>query len=103
VDLISFTGGRAPAERIAAAEGAKKIISELGRNNATIVCADADAEAAAKAIVAGAFGVAGQNCLSVQGVYVHTSLFEEVPPGGLRNGWKKPKRPAPPSTPAGPA
>jgi hypothetical protein len=40
--------------------------------------ADADAKAAAKAIVAGAFGVAGQNCLSVQRVYVHTSLFDEV-------------------------
>ena len=29
-------------------------------------------------IVAGAFGVAGQNCLSVQRVYVHISLFEQV-------------------------
>ncbi|WP_458113063.1 aldehyde dehydrogenase family protein [Arthrobacter sp. R1-13] len=78
VDLISFTGGPATAERIAAAAGAKKILSELGGNNATIVCADADAQAAAKAIVAGAFGVAGQNCLSVQRVYVHTSLFDQV-------------------------
>ncbi|WP_247048924.1 aldehyde dehydrogenase family protein, partial [Arthrobacter rhizosphaerae] len=78
VDLISFTGGPATADRIASAAGAKKILSELGGNNATIVCADADAAAAAKAIVAGAFGVAGQNCLSVQRVYVHTSLFEQV-------------------------
>lgn len=78
VDLISFTGGPATADRIAAAAGAKKILSELGGNNATIVCADADPAAAAAAIVAGAFGVAGQNCLSVQRVYVHTSLFEQV-------------------------
>jgi glyceraldehyde-3-phosphate dehydrogenase (NADP+) len=78
VDLISFTGGPQTADRIAAAAGAKKIISELGGNNATIVCPDADAIQAAKAIVAGAFGVAGQNCLSVQRVYVHTSLFEQV-------------------------
>jgi glyceraldehyde-3-phosphate dehydrogenase (NADP+) len=78
VDLISFTGGPATAERIAAAAGAKKILSELGGNNATIVCADADPEAAADAIVAGAFGVAGQNCLSVQRVYVHTSVFCRV-------------------------
>ena len=78
MDLISFTGGPETAERIAAAAGAKKIVSELGGNNATIVCADADAARAAKAIVAGAFGVAGQNCLSVQRVYVHTSVFEEV-------------------------
>ena len=78
IDLISFTGGPQTAERIAAAAGAKKILSELGGNNATIVCADADAQTAAKAVVAGAFGVAGQNCLSVQRVYVHTSLFEAV-------------------------
>jgi acyl-CoA reductase-like NAD-dependent aldehyde dehydrogenase len=78
VDLISFTGGPVTAERIAAAAGSKKILSELGGNNATIVCSDADPEAAAKAIVDGAFGVAGQNCLSVQRVYVHISLFEEV-------------------------
>jgi glyceraldehyde-3-phosphate dehydrogenase (NADP+) len=78
VDLISFTGGPHTAERIAAAAGPKKILSELGGNNATIVCADADASQAADAIVAGAFGVAGQNCLSVQRVYVHISLFEEV-------------------------
>ncbi|MET4538763.1 glyceraldehyde-3-phosphate dehydrogenase (NADP+) [Arthrobacter bambusae] len=78
VDLISFTGGPKTADRIAAAAGAKKILSELGGNNATIVCADADAEAAAEAIVSGAFGVAGQNCLSVQRVYVHISLFDDV-------------------------
>lgn len=78
VDLISFTGGPQTAERIAAAAGAKKILSELGGNNATIVCADADPHAAAEAIVAGAFGVAGQNCLSVQRVYVHISQFEQV-------------------------
>ena len=78
VDLISFTGGPNTADRIAAAAGAKKILSELGGNNATIVCADAEPARAAEAIVAGAFGVAGQNCLSVQRVYVHISLFEEV-------------------------
>lgn len=78
VDLISFTGGPKTADRIAAAAGAKKILSELGGNNATIVCSDAEPKKAAEAIVAGAFGVAGQNCLSVQRVYVHISLFDEV-------------------------
>lgn len=78
VDLISFTGGPKTADRIAAAAGAKKILSELGGNNATIVCADAEPKKAAEAIVAGAFGVAGQNCLSVQRVYIHISLFDKV-------------------------
>ncbi|WP_077489849.1 aldehyde dehydrogenase family protein [Sinomonas mesophila] len=78
IDLISFTGGPRTADRIAAAAGAKKIVSELGGNNPTIVCADADPAWAAEAIVAGAFGVAGQNCLSVQRVYVHATLFQTV-------------------------
>ncbi|WP_458106520.1 aldehyde dehydrogenase family protein [Arthrobacter sp. R3-55] len=78
VDLISFTGGPKTADRIAAAAGAKKILSELGGNNATIVCADANVQTTAEAVVAGAFGVAGQNCLSVQRVYVHISLFDQV-------------------------
>jgi glyceraldehyde-3-phosphate dehydrogenase (NADP+) len=78
IDLISFTGGPRTAERIAAVAGGKKILSELGGNNATIVCADADPIDAADAIVAGAFGVAGQNCLSVQRVFVHTTLFDRV-------------------------
>jgi acyl-CoA reductase-like NAD-dependent aldehyde dehydrogenase len=78
VDLVSFTGGPETAERIAAVAGARKVVSELGGNNATIVCADADVVQAGHAIVAGAFGVAGQNCLSVQRVYVHTSLYDEL-------------------------
>ena len=76
IDLISFTGGPRTPNALPPPPG-QKILSELGGNNATIVCADADPIDAADAIVAGAFGVAGQNC-SVQRVYVHTSLFERV-------------------------
>jgi acyl-CoA reductase-like NAD-dependent aldehyde dehydrogenase len=78
VDLISFTGGRRVAEQITSAVGPKKILMELGGNNPTLVCADADLDLAATEIVRGAFGVAGQNCLSVQRVYVHDSLFSAV-------------------------
>ncbi len=78
VDLISFTGGPRTGELIARSAGARKMLMELGGNNAVIVCADATVQAAATAIVAGAFGVAGQNCLSVQRVYAHASVYEEV-------------------------
>jgi acyl-CoA reductase-like NAD-dependent aldehyde dehydrogenase len=76
VDLISFTGGAMTAEKISAAAGPRKLLMELGGNNPTIVCADADLDAAVRGVVAGAFGVAGQNCLSVQRVYVHESCFD---------------------------
>lgn len=49
---------------------------ELGGNNVVIVAADSDLAHAAEACVAGAFGVAGQNCLSVQRVYVQRDVIE---------------------------
>jgi acyl-CoA reductase-like NAD-dependent aldehyde dehydrogenase len=76
VDLISFTGGPATAAKISAAAGPRKLLMELGGNNPTIVCADADLSTAVSEVVVGAFGVAGQNCLSVQRVYVHESRFD---------------------------
>lgn len=76
VDLVSFTGGPRTGDVIARMAGAKKTMMELGGNNAVIVCSDAAWEAASVAVVDGAFGVAGQNCLSVQRVYVHRSLFD---------------------------
>ena len=78
VDVVSFTGGPATAARISAMAGPRRLLMELGGNNPTLVCADADPTAAAAAIVAGAFGAAGQNCLSVQRVYIARELFDLV-------------------------
>jgi len=78
VDAISFTGGPRTAARISAMAGPRRLLMELGGSNPTLVCADADPTAAAAAIVDGAFGVAGQNCLSVQRVYVARELFDLV-------------------------
>jgi glyceraldehyde-3-phosphate dehydrogenase (NADP+) len=78
VDVISFTGGPRTAARISATAGPRRLLMELGGNNPTLVCADADPTAAAAAIVAGAFGAAGQNCLSVQRVYIARELFDLV-------------------------
>ncbi len=77
VDLVSFTGGYSTGNAVARAAGARKTLMELGGNNATIVLADADSAAATRAVVSGAFGVAGQNCLSVQRVYVAAALADE--------------------------
>lgn len=78
VAVVSFTGGTLTAREIARTAGVKKLLMELGGNNATIVCADADVDLAVEKIVAGAFGVAGQNCLSVQRVFVERPLFSTV-------------------------
>lgn len=74
VDLVSFTGGYSTGNVIARAAGPKKLLMELGGNAPLIVLADSDWEAAAGAAVDGAFGVAGQNCLSVQRVFVEAPV-----------------------------
>ncbi|MCU1656301.1 MAG: putative aldehyde dehydrogenase, partial [Pseudonocardiales bacterium] len=78
IGLVSFTGGHRTGSTVARTAGAKKMIMELGGNCAVIVLADADLEAAAAGIVDGAFGVAGQNCVSVQRVFVADSVSSEL-------------------------
>jgi acyl-CoA reductase-like NAD-dependent aldehyde dehydrogenase len=80
VDLINFTGGGPTAQRIVATGGLKRTLFELGGNGATIVHADANLEKAVDGIIPGAFGLAGQSCVSVQRLYVHRSLYERMLP-----------------------
>jgi acyl-CoA reductase-like NAD-dependent aldehyde dehydrogenase len=77
VALVSFTGGPRTAAKITAVAGPRKMLMELGGNNPTIVCSDAVLSDAVAGVVDGAFGVAGQNCLSVQRVYVQRWLYGE--------------------------
>ncbi|WP_100372780.1 aldehyde dehydrogenase family protein [Bacillus sp. FJAT-45037] len=76
VRFISFTGGYHTGEAITKKAGVKKIAMELGSNAPTIVLADADLEEAVQSTVSGAFGVAGQNCIGVQRLYVEEPVFE---------------------------
>jgi glyceraldehyde-3-phosphate dehydrogenase (NADP+) len=78
VDMVSFTGGYATGNAVASTAGAKKTLMELGGNGTVVVLRDADVRRAADAVVDGAFGNAGQNCLSVQRVFVAPELAEEL-------------------------
>jgi len=78
VDMVSFTGGYATGNAVAATAGAKKTLMELGGNGTVVVLPDADVRRAADAVVDGAFGNAGQNCLSVQRVFVARDLIDEL-------------------------
>jgi glyceraldehyde-3-phosphate dehydrogenase (NADP+) len=76
--MISFTGSLAVGRRLMSHAGLKKATMELGSNSAVIVMDDADHEQAAARIVAGAFALAGQVCISVQRVYVHREAMETL-------------------------
>jgi len=80
VDLVVFTGSVATGRRIAVA-CAEKLIPcslELGGKDAAIVLADCDLERSARGIVWGAFTNAGQNCASIERVYVERSIADKM-------------------------
>jgi acyl-CoA reductase-like NAD-dependent aldehyde dehydrogenase len=78
VDRVVFTGsvggGRAVAQRAAARLLPTSL--ELGSKDPAIVLHDADLERAANGIVWGAFHNAGQDCASVERVYVDTRVHD---------------------------
>ncbi|WP_307867933.1 aldehyde dehydrogenase family protein [Umezawaea beigongshangensis] len=80
VDLVAHVGstaaGRAVAAR-AAATGAK-VLLENGGNDALIVDAGVDPLWAAEQAALGAFANAGQICTSVERIYVHRAVAEDV-------------------------
>lgn len=76
VRMISFTGGFRTAEAISANAGLKRLSMELGGNAPVLVFEDADLGHAVDACVSGAFWAAGQNCIGVQRLLVHSSVYE---------------------------
>jgi glyceraldehyde-3-phosphate dehydrogenase (NADP+) len=76
VRMVSFTGGRAVGDQVREKAGLKKIALELGSNCPAIIMDDANVEQAMDACVSGAFWAAGQNCLHVQRILIHESLYQ---------------------------
>ena len=77
---VSFTGSTQTGQKImqSSADTLKRLTLELGGNDAGIVLDDADIPAAAKGIVASAFGNAGQICIALKRLYVPSSLYEDM-------------------------
>lgn len=81
VHMIAMTGSTEAGKQIlkVAAETLKKVHLELGGNDATIICEDADVEATADALISGRFTSGnGQICCAVKRVLVHRSIFDDV-------------------------
>ena len=76
VEFITFTGSSRAGEAIKATSGLRRVALELGGNGATIVCDDADLEAAAGVCARNSMRLAGQSCISVQSVYVMRNVYE---------------------------
>lgn len=77
VKMLSFTGSVDVGWSLKARAVRQKVALELGGNAAVVVEPDADWKAAVPKIATGAFGSAGQSCISVQRILVHESLLPE--------------------------
>jgi succinate-semialdehyde dehydrogenase / glutarate-semialdehyde dehydrogenase len=77
VRAFSFTGSTAVGKQIAerAASGLKRCVLELGGHAPVLVYADADLDAAVKAIAAYKFECAGQSCNAPSRIYVEQPLY----------------------------
>jgi hypothetical protein len=81
VQMIAMTGSTAAGKRIleVAAATLKKVHLELGGNDATIVCGDADIETTADALIAGRFTSGnGQICCAVKRVLVEKPIYQKL-------------------------
>ncbi|MEU5278229.1 aldehyde dehydrogenase family protein [Streptomyces asoensis] len=76
---VTFTGSNAVGDRIRRRLVGRNVRfqGELGGKNASVVLGDADLRAAAKAVVAAAFGQAGQRCTATSRVVVERPVYEE--------------------------
>lgn len=76
VAVVSFTGSAKVGHAISRAAAPRKVVLELGSNSALLVCADANLDAAAGAVIRGGYYASGQACISVQRVLVEAPVAD---------------------------
>ncbi|MFC6905873.1 aldehyde dehydrogenase family protein [Halalkalicoccus tibetensis] len=78
-DVVAFTGSTPVGRGVAAkaGENVSEAAMELGGNNAHIVTADADVEAAVDSAVFGSFVHQGQVCMSINRHLVHEDVYDD--------------------------
>lgn len=77
IKMISFTGSPLIGWGIKKKLSKQRLSLELGGNAGVIVDMDTDIDTAVSKIATGAFYSAGQSCISVQRVYVHSRIYKE--------------------------
>ncbi|MCP5046921.1 MAG: aldehyde dehydrogenase family protein [bacterium] len=77
---VFFTGSTAVGRRVMeqAAKNLKPVVLEMGGSDPAIVCEDADLDITASGIVWGGFSNCGQNCNSIERVFVHQRIADQL-------------------------
>jgi acyl-CoA reductase-like NAD-dependent aldehyde dehydrogenase len=78
IKYMTFTGSSEVGWHLKSVAGRKRVGLELGGNAAAIVHEDARVDYAVSRIAVGGFTNAGQNCISVQRVFIHQPIYETV-------------------------
>lgn len=86
IRMIAFTGSRATGCRIYQRAAVvqpkqrwlKRVMAEMGGKDPTVVCADADLDAAAMGIVQAAYGYSGQKCSACSRVIAEASIYDQL-------------------------
>ena len=77
IKLVTFTGSAKVGWELKQNSGRKRVLLELGGNAALIIHSDwPDLDEAALRSAEGAFGYAGQSCISVQRIFVERRVFQ---------------------------
>ncbi len=74
--MVTFTGSPAVGWTLKKQAAMKKVTLELGGNAGVIIHDDADIEFAAQRCAYGGYVLSGQNCISVQRIYVHNRVYD---------------------------
>lgn len=81
VDMITFTGSNATGQRVQRAAGSRRVQLEMGSISCTVLAEDAElTEAVLQRCAQAAFRKAGQVCTSIQRLYVHAEIADDVLP-----------------------
>jgi succinate-semialdehyde dehydrogenase/glutarate-semialdehyde dehydrogenase len=77
---VTLTGSEDAGRQIASEAGShlKKVVLELGGNDACVVLADADIKAAAKGILSSRYRNSGQVCVSTKRVIVEQAVHNQL-------------------------
>ena len=77
IHMLSFTGSPGVGWKLKSRAGKKKVVLELGGDAAIYAHSDCDVDEVVGKAIIGSFANAGQICISVQRLIVHSSIYEE--------------------------
>ncbi len=76
ISVLSFTGSDVVGWKLKALAGRKQVLLELGGNAPCIIDEGVDLDEIMDPVVMGSWANAGQVCIKVQRIFVHTSLYD---------------------------